>query len=83
METLNARFAAYRLEPPFTKEALGSFSKSQLEGVLRDSGVQFLEPGTRWANLPNAAVAVPHLAVAKAVMKALEAGKGLMKDLGS
>jgi len=84
MDTLNARFAAYRLEPPFTKEALGSLSKSQLEGVLRDPGVQkLLEPGTRWASLPNAAVAVPHLAVAKAVMKALEAGKGLMKDLGS
>lgn len=84
METLNARFAAYRLEPPFNQEALGSLSKAQLEGVLRDPGVQkLLEPGTRWANLPNAAVAVPHLAVAKAVMRALEAGKGLMKDLGS
>jgi hypothetical protein len=84
METLNARFAAYRLESPFTKEALGSLSKAQLEGVLRDPAVQkLLEPGTRWASLPNAAVAAPHLAVAKAVMKALEAGKGLMKDLGS
>lgn len=84
LETLNTRFAAYRLEPPFGKEAVGALSRNQVEGLLRDPGIQkLLDPGSRWANLQSAAVAVPHLAAAKTVMKAIEAAKGLMKDLGS